>query len=114
MNKSKFTPGPWAWQKFGKEWCLAAQYGCRNIVLSVLEKGRGMRGHGAALAVRNDERCVLVPLDPEHPDARLIEAAPEMYAILETIGNIHPSNPLYGSSIGGAVLALLLRINKEG
>ena len=64
---NKHTPGPWAWQKFGKEYCLTAQYGMRAIVLATRKNGPTSLVGG-----------LLVPLIPDHPDARLIAAAPEL------------------------------------
>lgn len=69
MSESQHTPGPWAWQRLG-ELCLVGQHGRRPIVLTTLQRN-------AQLCVR-DERGVLKPLDPDHPDARLIAAAPDL------------------------------------
>jgi hypothetical protein len=68
---SDYTPGPWAWQLFGKEYCLTGQHGMRPIVLAT-------RKNGATSLVNG----LLVPLDPNHPDAKLIAAAPKMFALL--------------------------------
>jgi|SRR4051794_37174610 hypothetical protein len=72
--KPKHTPGPLDWQRFGKEWCLTGQYGTRPIVLSV--SGRG------SLMLRNAERDLLVPFSPDHPDARLLRAGPDLLSAL--------------------------------
>lgn len=63
----ELTSPPWAWQKFGKEWCLTGQHGHRPIVLAVRK--------GALTSLRNG---LLVPFDPEHPDAKCIASAPEL------------------------------------
>lgn len=77
MSDAKQTPGPWAWQKFGAEWCLTGQHGMRPIVLSVSGRSK------AALTSLVEGR--LVPLDPQHPDARLIAAAPDLLQALEAM-----------------------------
>ena len=60
---SEHHKGPVAWQKFGKEYCLTAQYGMRPIILSV--------GNGK-LMLRDQATDRLIPLSPEHPDAKFI------------------------------------------
>jgi len=60
-----FTKGPLAWQKFGNEWCLTGQYGMRPIVLSV-NRRKG------TLQLRDSERDLLIPFDPNHPDAKYL------------------------------------------
>lgn len=57
----KATPGPVAWQKFGKEYCLTGQYGMRPIILSSSRK--------MGLCVRDPKLDLLNPLTPDHPDA---------------------------------------------
>lgn len=69
---SAFTKGSWAWQKFGKEYCLTGQYGHRPIILSATPKGQ----------LRTLDKGLLVPLSPEHPDADLIASAPDLYEAL--------------------------------
>lgn len=78
------TPGPWAWQRFGKEWCLVGQWGMRPIVLSVMRK----------VGLTSLVDGLLVPLNPEHPDARLIAAAPDLLEAL--IGLMSSTGALNG------------------
>lgn len=73
------TPGPWEWQKFGDKICLAAQISMRPIVLSVVSGGP-FKGHLTSLI-----RGLLRPLDPNHPDAKLIAAAPDLLEALRSI-----------------------------
>ena len=74
------TRGPWEWRKVGKRWLLWGAHGMRPIVLS------WNRGE---LEVRDDllvgGGSVLVRFDPEHPDARLIEAAPDLLAAAKKV-----------------------------
>ena len=72
--EAKHTPGPWAWRKVGKDYVLWGDHGHRPIVLD-----------GKSLRVRNFDRCVMVPLEDDHPDARLIAAAPDLLAALERL-----------------------------
>lgn len=68
MSDQKHTPGPWGWQDMGGL-RLVGQHGMRPIIL---DAGRDkLRG-------RDQEHDLMVPLDPESPDARLISKAPEM------------------------------------
>lgn len=55
------TKGPWAWQKFGDDWNLTGQWGMRPIILATLK--------GKITSLREG---LLVPFDPQHPDARLL------------------------------------------
>src|SRR3990167_4592797 len=71
---SAHTKGPWAWQEMGG-WRLVGQWGMRPIVLSA--KARNGKGPGK-FALRDDESDLLIPFDPNHPDARLIAAAPDL------------------------------------
>ena len=73
---TKHTPGPWAFQKVGKEYCLTGQHCMRPIVLA------NRKGNLTSLV-----NGFLVPLDPTHPDAKLISAAPDMYEALKAVGD---------------------------
>lgn len=74
MSNSKHTPGPWAWQKFGKEWCLTGQHGMRPIVLAVRKRGLTSLVNG-----------LLVQFDPSLSDSALIAAAPELLEALQNM-----------------------------
>lgn len=78
------TPGPWQWRDFGGNWILHGDYGGRPVVLcasveeeSIVESASVQPGLVGTLCVRSKD-CVLVPLTPDHPDARLIKAAPDL------------------------------------
>ena len=75
----KHTDGPWAWRTFGEHVCLVGEYGHRPIILDAIRKGM----NGATLRVRVDG--LMTTFDPQHPDARLIAACPDMYEALEEI-----------------------------
>lgn len=93
--KTKHTRGPWAWQKFGKEWCLTGQHGMRPIVLAVRKGGLTSLVNG-----------LLVPLDPNHPDARLISAAPELLEALRELLSDHNDGLSFELTWGKARTAL--------
>jgi hypothetical protein len=73
--ETKHTHGPWAWQKFGDKYCLTAQHGMREIILSANAKRE---------VVMNTDG-ILRPVDPNHPNAKLIELAPDMYDALRMV-----------------------------
>jgi hypothetical protein len=85
--QAKPTPGNWAWFKTGECYHLMANQGMRPIVLSANAKdskticlacGEEVDCLGPPfLTSRDDQRDLLTPLDPMHPDARLIAAAPD-------------------------------------
>lgn len=74
------TPAPWSWRKFGTELMLVGEHGPRPVVLCAsMDVGGGWDAPGRIfLATRDPKTGVLVELTPEHPDARLIAAAPEL------------------------------------
>ena len=72
-DKTKHTGGPWAWNEVGGHWVLWGSYGQRPAVLCVTPDGQ--------LQVR-DRLGFLVPFTPEHPDALLIEVAPDLLEAL--------------------------------
>lgn len=77
MEKTKHTPGPWAWRKFGWVYCLVADHGGRKVVLDAECLGQN---ETPALMTRDfEDESILKQLTPDHPNARLIAAAPEMY-----------------------------------
>lgn len=76
--KTEHTPGPWAWQKFGKEWCLTGQHSMRPIVLAYNRK----------IGMTSLVNGLLVPLDTNHPDAVLITAPPELLDNLRAACNV--------------------------
>lgn len=76
MSETRYTPGPLAWQEFGKgNWCLTGQYGMRPIVLSTSRKGE----------LKLLKNGLLVPFTPEHPDAVLLAAGPELFKELQRL-----------------------------
>jgi hypothetical protein len=78
------TKGPLAWQKFGDRWCLTGQYGMRPIVFSC-----GPRGD---LMLRDAAKDRLIPFSPDHPDARLWVAAPDLLEALKPFAEICPGS----------------------
>lgn len=75
MSEPKFLPGPWRWIEDG-EWkgMLVADDGKGNLVI----------GHDAV----DGDAGLHFGIDK--PDARLIAAAPEMYALMSELLNIDP------------------------
>jgi len=68
--ETKYTHGPWGWQSFGSGLFLTAQHGMREIILSSARKGM----NGSEITMNKDG--ILEPIDPNHPNAKLIAAAP--------------------------------------
>ncbi len=70
------TPGTWEWSNATGEWMLVTPDRGRLVVLDFVRKGM----QGAAPRVRDIDRCLMLDFDPDHPDARLIAAAPDLLA----------------------------------
>lgn len=70
------TPRPWQWAACGNPWFLWGAHGRRPVVLDQ---------HSGTLRLRSREG-LMVPFYAEHPDARLIEAAPDLLDALLAIG----------------------------
>ena len=81
------TPGPWLWVNWGGTYSLVSMaISSRPVVLTQLTT-REAGGHSPpdrvlAVGVYDEEARgrILVPLTPEHPDAKLIAAAPALLA----------------------------------
>ena len=72
--ETKFTKGKWAWQKFGDKYCLVAQHGMREVILSSnINEEKSLQPY---LTMNKDG--ILKPIDPNHPNAKLIAAAPDL------------------------------------
>ena len=72
---SEYTPGPWGWMDMGGI-KLVGQHGHRPIVMDFVREGM----QGATLRLRKDG--IMREFDANHPDARLIAAAPELFKAL--------------------------------
>jgi len=70
----KHTKGEWAWQKFGSFYSLTAQHGFREIIISASQDEK----NGLIYTSMNNDG-ILYPIDPNHPNAKLIAAAPELF-----------------------------------
>jgi len=79
MSDRKRTPGPWRWRRIGGEMHLVRDFGARDVVLTRIGVCKPERGGArSVLGVGEGSPRVLVPLTPDHPDAALIEAAPDL------------------------------------
>lgn len=74
MNLPKeVTRGPWRWAQFGRGWMLVTAHSGAKVVLTGLKN---------AFLAQRDANGVIQALDPNHPDSRLIECAPELLMAL--------------------------------
>jgi len=75
----EYTQGPWAWQDIGGDRLLLAQHGKREVIIGA--RLNGFRIPSPAM----NRNGVLLGIDPNHPNARIIAAAPALYAALQEI-----------------------------
>lgn len=78
----KHTPGPWAWQKLGNFNNLVAQHGDREIIIGSLAIREAMPVETFP-AMNNDG--ILYAISKDHPNAKLIAAAPEMFEVIKEL-----------------------------
>lgn len=86
MSEAKYTPGPWAWIRDTDGYHLVTAHSGQRVVLtSAINNSLGdWDAPGTScLFAREGDPSQLVPLTPDHPDARLIAAAPELLAACE-------------------------------
>ncbi len=102
MKETQHTKGPLAWQKFGEHYCLTGQYGMRPIALSA-------RG---GISVR-DARGLLVPLTPDHPDAMLYAAAPDLLEALSNLLGFGINNSMESQIAQDDARAAIARATKD-
>lgn len=69
------TPGPVKWQKFGFGYYLTGQYGMRPIILGTVRVEKESCYDQIHISNRDQERDLLVPVNPIHPDSKFIEEA---------------------------------------
>lgn len=74
---TKRTPGPWSWRKLGMQWHLLGDHGMRPIVLTRYKKGLS--------SLTKDH--LLVPFDPNHPDAITIARSAELLELATILVN---------------------------
>ena len=77
---AKHTKGPWAWQAFGPTHSLAAQHGMREIIIGATKE----KQMGYPIVAMNQDG-ILQAVDPEHPNAKLIAAAPALHEALSAL-----------------------------
>lgn len=75
-TENSYTPGPWKWQKFGPYYLLSAQHGMREIIL-------GANKQRTSCYPSMNVDGILKPIDPTHPNARIISHAPDLLSELE-------------------------------
>lgn len=128
------TPGDWDWQKFGAHYHLVAQHGKRPCVLTATSSDvetlcplceEPISMHVAAhLSTRYDHigrGGVLGELTPDHPDAKLIRAAPNLarasvaaWRLIQSLLIVRDgATDELLTEVGGALTAALLRAGIE-
>lgn len=74
MTETKHTPGPWVWREVGGQVRLGTAHHGFMIVIDANRKGE---------VVTRGRNGILRAIVPEHPNARLIAAAPNMFEALD-------------------------------
>lgn len=80
MNQTKHTPGPWAWRRFGDTYTLHADHGRRETIIGAIPHGE-MKYPVVAMSIAGR----LADIDPDHPNAKLLKAAPDLLKALQDI-----------------------------
>jgi hypothetical protein len=86
MNTPAHTPGPWVWIADTVGFHLVTDHSGQLIVLST-NVGASLRDLGElpVLCARIGPPSRLVPITPDHPDALLIKAAPDLLDAAEYV-----------------------------
>lgn len=77
MSTNKHTPGPWGWQLMGDTYHLTAQHGRREIIITGIKHPLGYPVVGMS------NRGLITDVDKDHPNARIIEVSPDLFAAAE-------------------------------
>lgn len=78
MNELKHTPGPWAWRRFGDTYTLHADHGGGETIIGAIPHGE-MKYPVVAMSIEGR----LSDVDPDHPNAKLLKAAPDLLKAAE-------------------------------
>ena len=73
IMETKFTKGKWEWQLFGDNYLLTAQHGMREIIIGAI-----MHPEMDYPVVGMNNDGLLRVIDKDHPNAKLIAAAPDL------------------------------------
>lgn len=115
MSKHTHTEGPWVWRDFGSRLMLVTLHQGSRVVVSADPR----TGH---LKTR-DKNGTLKYLEADHPNARLIAAAPElhqageraMYQLLKAKEALHAAGyHIMAGTCEGAALELQAALAKAG
>jgi hypothetical protein len=108
--EAKHTLGPWRWREYGGRIELVAPHSGTLLVMDFTRKG--WSGAQPRFAIRSDSMGGIMrdasDMDFEnHPDARLIAAAPDMLAALELVATgIHRDKKMNACSLSGGSAAV--------
>ena len=83
----KYTKAKWDWQLFGDTYYLTAQHGMREIIIGAINHPEFEM---PVPAMNYDGRLQVI--DPDHPNAKLISKAPEMYEALKDLIQRYPNS----------------------
>lgn len=77
------TRAPWAWRRFGDTYTLHADHGRRDTIIGAIPHG-DMKYPVVAMSIAGR----LLDVDPEHPNALVIQAAPDLLEALEGLSDL--------------------------
>lgn len=103
-DNTKSLPGPWEWKHMGNgDWVLWGAWGSRPIVLDC---GNVLGAENFRLRTRDAERDLMIAFDPNHPNSKLLVAAPDLKSAVIKLLSLALGQQLDGPAVQAGMAAL--------